>query len=44
MPDEVYTAVKEIDWSRYLDLDTTFAVDSVVYSQDFRHSKSSPTR
>lgn len=37
--DEVYTAVKEIDWSRYLDLDTTFAVDSVVYSQDFRHSK-----
>ena len=37
--DDVYEAVKAIDWSRYLDLDTSFAVDSVVYSQEFRHSK-----
>ena len=37
--DEVYTAVRSIDWNNYLDLDTTFAVDSVVYSQEFRHSK-----
>ncbi len=37
--DEVYDAVKSIDWNRYLDLDTTFSVDSVVYSQEFRHSK-----
>jgi putative N6-adenine-specific DNA methylase len=37
--DEVYAAVRAIDWSRYLDVNTTFAVDSVVYSQEFRHSK-----
>ena len=37
--DDVYQAVKSIDWSRYLDLETSFAVDSVVYSQEFRHSK-----
>lgn len=37
--DEVYAAVKAIDWNEYLDLDTSFAVDSVVYSEEFRHSK-----
>ncbi len=37
--DEVYEAVKAIDWTDYLQLDTTFAVDSVVYSTEFRHSK-----
>lgn len=37
--DEVYDAVRKINWMDYLDLDTTFAVDSVVYSDDFRHSK-----
>lgn len=37
--DEVYEEVKKVDWSAYLSLDTTFAVDSVVYSPDFRHSK-----
>lgn len=37
--DDVYNAVRKIDWSQYLDLDTTFAVDSVVYSDEFRHSK-----
>ena len=37
--DEVYDAVKSIDWTQYLDLTTTFAVDSVVYSNEFRHSK-----
>ncbi len=37
--DEVYEAVKAIDWTEYLDLNTTFAVDSVVYSTEFRHSK-----
>ena len=36
---DVYTAVRAIDWSQYLDLNTTFAVDSVVYSTEFRHSK-----
>lgn len=37
--DQVYDAVKAIDWSRYLNNDTTFAVDSVVFSKEFRHSK-----
>ena len=37
--DEVYEAVKSIDWSQYLTNETTFAVDSVVYSTEFRHSK-----
>ena len=37
--DDVYNAVKAINWADYLDLDTTFSVDSVVYSQEFRHSK-----
>ena len=37
--DDVYDAVRSIDWSKYLDVDTTFSVDSVVFSQEFRHSK-----
>ncbi len=37
--DEVYEAVQKIDWSEYLTNDTTFAVDSVVFSTEFRHSK-----
>ena len=37
--DEVYEAVKAIDWNKYLTLETSFAVDSVVYSEDFKHSK-----
>ena len=37
--DEVYSAVQEIDWTQYLTNETTFAVDSVVFSTEFRHSK-----
>lgn len=37
--DEVYEAIKAIDWTEYLSNETTFAVDSVVYSTEFRHSK-----
>ena len=37
--DEVYSAVQEIDWTEYLTNETTFAVDSVVFSTEFRHSK-----
>lgn len=37
--DDVYKAVRELDWSQYLNLDTTFAVDTTVFSQEFRHSK-----
>ena len=37
--DEVYEAVKNIDWYEYLGQDKTFAVDAVVFSEEFRHSK-----
>jgi len=37
--DDVYEAVKAIDWSEYLDLKQSFSVDSVVFSEEFRHSK-----
>jgi len=37
--DDVYEAVKAIDWSAYLTPQTTFAVDSVVFSPEFHHSK-----
>lgn len=38
-PDEVYEEVKKIRWEDILSLQTTFAVDTVVYSEEFRHSK-----
>lgn len=37
--DQVYNAVKAIEWEQYIDNNTSFAVDSVVFSTDFRHSK-----
>ncbi len=37
--DDVYEAVKKIDWTQHLDLEKTFSVDSVVFSEEFRHSK-----
>ena len=37
--DDVYDAVKAIDWSLYLDLKKSFSVDSVVFSEEFKHSK-----
>ena len=37
--DDVYEGVKDIDWSEHIALDKTFSVDSVVFSEEFRHSK-----
>jgi putative N6-adenine-specific DNA methylase len=37
--DQVYDAIKKMDWSQYLTNETSFAVDSVVFSKEFRHSK-----
>ena len=37
--DDVYAEVGKIDWTEYLSGDRTFAVDSVVFSEEFRHSK-----
>ena len=38
-PDEVYEQVKNIDWEKYMTVNTTFAIDSTVFSEEFRHSK-----
>ena len=37
--DDVYEEIKKLDWSEYLDNQRTFAVDAVVFSEEFRHSK-----
>ena len=37
--DDVYEEIKKIDWTEYLGTDKTFTVDSVVFSEEFRHSK-----
>jgi len=37
--DEVYDHVKKIDWEQYLDLKTSFSIDSTVFSDLFTHSK-----
>lgn len=38
-PDDLYSAVRDIDWSRYMTPDTTLSIDSTVNSEDFKHSK-----
>lgn len=38
-PDEVYEQLKKLDWQQYLPGKKTFAVDAVVYSEAFSHSK-----
>lgn len=37
--DEVYEALKQVDWEQYLSLNNTFSIDAVVYSHIFNHSK-----
>ncbi|GHT61769.1 RNA methyltransferase [Bacteroidia bacterium] len=38
-PDEVYEQIKRLDWLQYLPMEKTFAIDAVVYSATFTHSK-----
>lgn len=38
-PDQLYAKVKTFDWATLMDPDKTFAIDSVVYSEDFRNSQ-----
>jgi putative N6-adenine-specific DNA methylase len=38
-PDEVYEQVKKINWGDYMEVDSTFSIDSTVFSEVFRHSK-----
>lgn len=37
--DEVYEAIKLLNWDEYLSLDKTFSIDAVVFSHIFTHSK-----
>lgn len=37
--DEVYEKIKQFDWEKYLSTGKTFSIDSVVYSEEFKHSK-----
>lgn len=37
--DEVYEQIKAIHWEDYLNVDNSFAIDAVVFSEEFRHSK-----
>ena len=37
--DDVYDAIKNIHWEDYLDNMSSFAVEAVVFSSEFRHSK-----
>lgn len=38
-PETLYDRVKEFDWTSILTLDKTFSIDSVVYSDEFSHSR-----
>ena len=38
-PDEVYEQIKKLNWAEYLPEKKTFAIDAVVYSESFTHSK-----
>ena len=38
-PDEVYEQVKKLNWTEHLPEKNTFAIDAVVYSEIFTHSK-----
>ena len=37
--DDIYNHVKQIDWAQYMTAQTTFLIDSTVYSDLFRHSQ-----
>jgi putative N6-adenine-specific DNA methylase len=36
---DLYNKVQEIDWSAFMNLDMTFAVESTVYSSKFKHTQ-----
>lgn len=37
--DDLYDAVREIEWEKYMTADSTFSIDSTVTSTEFTHSK-----
>jgi len=38
-PEELYRQVLRINWSKYMSVDDTFAINGTVYSQTFTHSR-----
>lgn len=38
-PEQLYRKSQEINWLKYLDTESTFAIDSAVHSLNFTHSK-----
>ena len=38
-PEEIYDEVMKVDWDKFMDVKSTFLIDSVVYSETFTHSK-----
>lgn len=37
--DTIYEEVKKINWNKYMSADTSFAIDTTVYSETFKHSR-----
>ena len=37
--DTLYAQLKKLNWSRYMTVDSTFAIDATVYSESFRNSR-----
>lgn len=37
--DELYDRVKEFDWGSLMDVNQTFSIDTVAFSEEFRHSQ-----
>ena len=37
--DELYQQLRRLDWSQYMKVDSTFAIDATVYSDTFRNSR-----
>jgi putative N6-adenine-specific DNA methylase len=38
-PDELYDAVRDVEWDKYMTPETTFSINSTVNSAEFTHSK-----
>ena len=38
-PDELYSLVKTIDWSKYVEEGQTIAIDNTIFSENFRNSR-----
>ena len=38
-PDQLYSMIKEFDWTQVISLDKTFCIDTTVNSEEFTHSR-----